>query len=197
MLNVDTKNPSSVTAMAAATKSNVVEHVVEGGQTAVFTVLLKSPEKEGRAISYWRLKTPDAVPFGHKLWVDVTVTAAAAAAAADVVSEKASEAVEAVDKAEQSVKGAEEEKSEASSAMIFPKLDKESPVSSVHGLVAPVTAAEGKAKVDEDDLVEELESLGFEDEEETDDEFLTDEEYDILDASDEDFLVDAQKAVPK
>ena len=60
-----------------------------------------------------------------------------------------------------------------------------------------MTAAEGKAKVDEDDLVEELESLGFEDEEETDDEFLTDEEYDILDASDEDFLVDAQKAVPK
>jgi next to BRCA1 gene 1 protein len=190
MLNVDTKNPSSVTAMAAATKSNAVEDTVEPGQTAVFTVLLKSPEREGRAISYWRLKTADGIPFGHKLWVDITV----AAAPVEIVSEKQPEAVETV---KEVVRGEEEVRSEESSTMIFPKLDKESPVSSVHGLVAPTTAGEGKAKVEEDDLVEDLDSLGFEDEEETDDGFLTDEEYDILDASDEDFLTEAQKAIKK
>lgn len=196
MLNVDTKNPSSVTAMEAATKSNVIVDVVEPGQTAVFTVLLKSPERQGRAISYWRLKTPDAIPFGHKLWVDITVTEAAAAAAVDVASEKVSEvvgAVESVKSEERSVKGEEKMKGSASSTMIFPQLDKESPVSSVHGLIAPGTADEGKTKVEEDDLVEELESLDFEDDEETDDGFLTDEEYDILDASDEDLLMEAPK----
>ena len=41
-----------------------------------------------------------------------------------------------------------------------------------------------------------MESLELEDAE-TDDGFLTDEEYDILDASDEDYLAEAQKAAQK
>jgi next to BRCA1 gene 1 protein len=190
MLNVDTKNPSSVTTMASATKSNVVEGSVEPGQTAVFTVLLKSPEREGRAISYWRLKTPDAIPFGHKLWVDITV----ASATIDVAAQKEPEVVE---KVKEEVKGegvkAEEVKAEESSTMVFPKLDKESPVSSVHDLAAPVAPAEASVKAEEE-LVEELDSLDFEDADETDDGFLTDEEYDILDASDEDLLMEAPNA---
>jgi next to BRCA1 gene 1 protein len=193
MLNVDTKNPSSVTAMAAATKSNALEESVEAGQIAVFTVLLKSPEREGRAISYWRLKTPDAIPFGHKLWVDITVTAAPI----EVVAHKQPEVVEiAKELATDEEKTGHEAESEESSTMIFPKLDKESPVSSVHDLAAPAPVEEAKAtaKAEDDELVEELESLAFEDQDETDDGFMTDEEYDILDASDEDLLMEARNA---
>jgi next to BRCA1 gene 1 protein len=190
MLNVDTKNPSSVTTMACATRSNVVEGSVEPGQTAVFTVLLKSPEREGRSISYWRLKTPDAIAFGHKLWVDITVTSATV----DVAAQKEPEVVETV-KEEAKGEGVndEEVKTEESSTMVFPKLDKESPVSSVHDLATPAAQAEVSVKAEEE-LVEELDSLDFEDADETDDGFLTDEEYDILDASDEDLLMEAPTA---
>ena len=185
MLNVDTKNPSSVTAMAVATKSNVCECSVEPGQQAAFTVLLKSPEREGRAISYWRLKTPEGIPFGHKLWVDITVTAPPL----DVVTQKNPEVVEAVKEEgkDEGVKTAE------SLTMIFPKLDKESPVSSVHGLATPTAPA--LVKAGDEELAEEFEGLHFEDEDETDNGFMTDEEYDILDASDEDMLMEAQSAV--
>ena len=177
MLNVDSKNPSSVTAMTAATKSNVLENTVEPGQTVSFTISLKTPEREGRFISYWRLKTPDALPFGHKLWVDITV----AAAPVEATSEPKPEPVEVVNAAE---RPEEEIKIEESSTMIFPKLDDESPVSSVHGREAPAapTEAETRAKTRQDQLDEYLESLEL-DEEGSDDCFLTDEEeYDILDA---------------
>lgn len=81
--------------------------------------------------------------------------------------------------------------------MVFPKLEKESPMSSVHGLATSTEAGESKVKVEDEELVEELECLGFEDEDETDDGFLTDEEYDILDASDEDLLMEAHAADQK
>jgi next-to-BRCA1 protein 1 len=74
MRNLDANHPSSVSAMASASRSNVLEDGLEAGKTAVFKVMLKSPPCEGRFISYWRLKTPEGVPFGHKLWVDITVT---------------------------------------------------------------------------------------------------------------------------
>jgi next to BRCA1 gene 1 protein len=192
MLNVDTKNPSSVTAMAAATRSNALDYGVGPGQTAVLTVLLKSPEREGRAISYWRLKTADGIPFGHKLWVDITV----AAPAADVGTFPKPEMVEACkDEVKEEEVKSEHVQSAEGSTMVFPKLDKESPVSSVHGLATPGAAVEVKAEHEE--LVEDLESLHFEDEDETDDGFMTDEEYDILDASDEDLLMEAQNAAQK
>ena len=216
MLNVDAKNPSSVTAMAAATKSTALSGSVEPGQSTVFTVLLKSPEREGRAISYWRLKTPDGIPFGHKLWVDIIVAGAAAPAVPSTKSEEA-DAVQQEVKDEEvkvevksieakgdtvkigEVNGAdvkvEEVKSEESSTMIFPTLDKESPVSSMHDLATP--AVEAKMKSEDEELVEELEGVGFEDDGETEDGFLTDEEYDILDASDEDLLQEAPKACLK
>jgi next to BRCA1 gene 1 protein len=192
MLNVDTKNPSSVTAMAVATKSNVLDMSIEPGQTAVLTVLLKSPEREGRAISYWRLKTADGIPFGHKLWVDVTV----AASVADVITPQKPEMVETFKEEvkEEETKVPHVQIAEGST-MIFPKLDKESPASSVHGLGNPVAAVQ--VKVEDEELAEDLESLHFEDEDETDDDFMTDEEYDILDASDEDLLMEAQNAAQK
>jgi len=165
---------------------------VEPGQTAVLTVLLKSPEREGRAISYWRLKTADGIAFGHKLWVDITV----AALAADMITPQKPEMVEAF---KEEVKDEETQiphvQSAEGSTMIFPKLEKESPVSSVHGLGIPGAAVEVKAE--DEQLAEDLESLHFEDEDKTEDGFMTDEEYDILDASDEDLLMEAQNAAQK
>jgi next-to-BRCA1 protein 1 len=75
------------------------------------------------------------------------------------------------------------------SAMIFPKLDKESPVASTHEAKSPAPLVSGQ---DEGDLTEDVESLTLDDGE-TDDEFLTDEEYDILDASDQEFTAGSQK----
>jgi next-to-BRCA1 protein 1 len=84
-----------------------------------------------------------------------------------------------------------------SSGMIFPQLDKESPASSTHEAMAksictpaPVEAPsspKAESAESEDDFFEDAESvdirsLG------SDNGFLTDEEYDILDASDEEML---------
>lgn len=193
MRNLDANHPSSVSAMASATRSNVLVHGLEAGKTAVFKVLLKSPPREGRVISYWRLKTPDGLPFGHKLWVDITVTSTPVELPEQqIVSPPATP----IKEAEPAIKE-EDVKSASSSTMIFPKLDKESPVSSIHDIAAiPAASMEPTIKAEDEELLEDVESLELEDAE-TDDGFMTDEEYDILDASDEDYLVEAQKAVPK
>jgi len=74
------------------------------------------------------------------------------------------------------------------SQMIFPTLEKESPAGSIHE-ATPVAQAD----LDEfEDFVDEP----IEDDE-TDDGFMTDEEYDILDASDEEYLVEQSKALKK
>jgi next to BRCA1 gene 1 protein len=87
-----------------------------------------------------------------------------------------------------------------SSTMIFPKLEKESPVSSTHEAHrADSTASEAAAskantetlmspsvKSADNDIFEDAESVEFFDESDSDEDgFVTDEEYDILDASDE------------
>jgi len=188
MRNLDAHHPSSVSSMDLANRSNVLEESLEPGKTAVFRVLLKSPAREGRYISYWRLKTPDGMPFGHKLWVDINVK--------DTSIELPIRTAVSIEPQQGTVKdeGAEETngpQDQQSSTMIFPKLDKESPVSSIHDVseTAPESAT---AKPEEHDLLDDVESLELEDE--SDDGFLTDEEYDVLDASDEDFL-DAQAAM--
>jgi len=173
MLNVDSNHPSSISALTAATETNVLAHPVEPGTYADFSVVLKTPQREGTAISYWRLKSAEGLPFGHKLWCDVQVVKKTEAEAASV-----------------SVK----EESQESSTMIFPKLDKESPISSIHDVAGEPTPA-GHTTANEE-LLDDVESLELE-EEETDDGFLTDEEYDILDASDEEYLTEAQKELKK
>lgn len=183
MRNLDKCHPSSVSDMIEASRSNVLEESLEPGKTAVFTVLLKSPQREGRAISYWRLKTSDGTPFGHKLWVDITV------AKKPVTPKQETPVPEPV----KVVKEEAVEASQTSSTMIFPKLEKESPESSIHDVAkAPSIAAASE----DNDLADDLESLELDDEDD-EDTFLTDEEYDILDAEDEDFLDAAQRAVNK
>lgn len=186
MRNLDMRHPSSVSTLVAANRSNVLEEALEPGKTAVFTVMLKSPQREGRAISYWRLKTPEGLPFGHKLWVDITVAKKAVTPAEEVPG------TEKVDEEENA------SKSQDSSTMIFPKLEKESPESSIHEAskaASVTTATETIVAGEDDELVEDLESLELDDGDDDEDEaFLTDEEYDILDADDEDFLEAAQRA---
>lgn len=73
MLNVDNSHPASVAAIADATESNVVGREVQVGEVVAFKVVLKAPVREGKSISYWRLKSADGTPFGHRLWCDIEV----------------------------------------------------------------------------------------------------------------------------
>ena len=73
MLNVDNARPASVSDIANATESNVVGRDVQVGEQIAFKVVLKAPVREGRHISYWRMKSADGTPFGHRLWCDIEV----------------------------------------------------------------------------------------------------------------------------
>ncbi|KAL8653555.1 MAG: hypothetical protein Q9210_002037 [Variospora velana] len=189
MFNVDPNHPSSVSDIKKATESNVIDRVVEVGEEVHFTVVMRTPEREGKAISYWRLKDAEGSPFGHKLWCDVVVTRGLVKV---VPSETIAEP--------ETVKDQDKDEAATESQMIFPKLDKESPVSSTHiletheaaagaplissstgSVTSAVTAHEEKG------LVEEVENLSLEDDVSTEDGFLTDEEFELLDASEDDF----------
>ena len=87
---------------------------------------------------------------------------------------------------------------QSGSVMVFPKLEKESPGSSTHqdaststaspeAVVSPTapTVTEAESNVDDKNEVESVASFSDSDE---DDGFMTDEEYDILDASDEEII---------
>jgi next-to-BRCA1 protein 1 len=73
------------------------------------------------------------------------------------------------------------------SGMIFPKLEKESPESSLHEDTVSTDRVAIESNASEADVLEDVESLTL-DEVSTDAGFLTDEEYDVLDASDQEFL---------
>lgn len=167
MFNIDSNNPSSSSDLAKASQSKIIDHVVEVGEEAEFTVQLKSPAHEGRATSYWRPKAADGESFGHRLWCDVTVRIPEPEAKMEHVEEGATTEHENM-------------KEEAShSQMIFPKLEKESPVASVH-------EADTAAAVDRNEFSEfDVESLTSDDDE-SDEAFWTDEEFELLNTSDDD-----------
>lgn len=174
MCAVDPSHPASVHELVSAAESTTCYTEVAPGQEYGFTVLMRTPNRPGNFISYWRLTGPDGNKFGHRLWCDVNVKEAAA-------KEETNEEVK------------EESKIEAQgSQMIFPKLEKESPSTSIHEEV-PAQNAEPESEADEfEDFVDEP----LEDDE-TEDGFMTDEEYDILDASDEEYLAEQHKATKK
>lgn len=191
MFNVNTEHPSSVVALAVAMSSNELTHPVAPSESADFSVTLKTPQRTGTSISYWRMKLPNGTPFGHKLWCDVKVVDAPVAAV-EPIEKEAEEEVEAVVAESESATEVEvetEPETEMSgSNMVFPKLEKESPVSSTHTLAqdpAPSYTAPSVSTVDDQALPEDMESLALED---SDDGFFTDEEYDILDASDQESI---------
>lgn len=169
MFNVDSDHPSDVESIHLAMKSNSLTTPVEPGSTADFTVNLRSSQREGTAISYWRLKLPNGAPIGHRLWCDIQVQATAEPFMAE------------------SVESHTDDTEVTGSRMIFPKLEKESPETSTHEAVTAVRPPPTVSTASEGDILEDVESLTL-DENDTDAGFLTDEEYDVLDASDQEFL---------
>lgn len=164
MFNIDSNHPSSSSDLAKATQSKVIDHVVEVGEEAEFIVQLKTPDHEGRAISYWRPKAADGESFGHRLWCDVTVR-----------TPKLEVKIEHVDEGAKNKH--EDVKEEAShSQMIFPQLEKESPGASIH---------EAETVLPIEFLEFDVESLASDDDE-SDEGFWTDEEFELLNASDDD-----------
>ena len=183
MLDVDPNHPSHVTQIYKATKSNVVDRVVDIGEQVDFTVKMRTPEREGKAISYWRLKNAAGTPFGHKLWCDVNVKAPELALKIEETAK-----TEPIEDIAKYVSVKEEEVEEPTeSKMIFPKLDKESPVSSTHEAEAATTpAALTSAPASVKDLLEDVESLELDDgDSDSDEAFLTDEEYELIASDDE------------
>ncbi|RAO73014.1 uncharacterized protein BHQ10_009026 [Talaromyces amestolkiae] len=192
MFNINTEHPSSVVALAVAMSSNELTHPVAPSESADFTVTLKTPQRTGTSISYWRLKHPNGTPFGHKLWCDVKIIDAPVAAVEPVEKEAEEQVIiesDCTPDVEVEVETEVETETEMSgSNMVFPKLEKESPVSSTHTLAqnpAPSYTAPSVSTVDDQALPEDMESLALED---SDDGFFTDEEYDILDASDQESI---------
>ncbi|OIW23627.1 hypothetical protein CONLIGDRAFT_637599 [Coniochaeta ligniaria NRRL 30616] len=202
MGRVDPNHPAGVYELADANMSTVYSSPVAPGQEVPFTVLLRTPSREGKVISYWRLTTKDGMKFGHRLWCDVNVqTPKYEEEAKQEPTEKPIEEKEVANEAPAAA-DVEEVKAEsvdgssattAESQMIFPKLEKESPEASIH----QDTRAEIEAPPAYE---EEYEDCSHDDEwaeEGSDPGFLTDEEYDVLDASDEEFLEEQQKKQSK
>jgi len=173
MCAVDPEHPASVHELVAAAESTSCYTEVAPGQEAGFTVLMRTPARAGNFISYWRLTGPDGDKFGHRLWCDVNVKETT-----PVVKEQP------------------EETETEGSQMIFPKLEKESPASSIH---EETQVAEPELETEVAEAEEEFEEFNGEilEDSETDDGFMTDEEYDILDASDEEYLAEQGKASKK
>ena len=171
MLNIESNRPASISDIDRATQSNIVNRMVGVGEEISFSVLLKMPQRTGKAISYWRLKTADGLRFGHKLWCDVEVEDSAKIVEASPVK---------IEKEEPQVQEHQEQKAEHGSQMIFPTLEKESPESSTYAVSSQNPEAPSSVATDEREILEDLEGLELDDDE-TDDGFLTDEEYEILD----------------
>lgn len=184
MGHVDSSHPAGIHDLVSASESTVCYDTVAPGQEFPFTVLLRTPAREGKVISWWRLTTKDGNKFGHRLWCDVTVqTPMAVEDHKEEAKEEVKEEIEQQPAVEEQTKT---EKDSESSQMIFPKLEKESPEASYHE-----DASESPDAVEESD---DFEECGEDDEwAESEDGFLTDEEYDILDASDEEYLDEQHK----
>ncbi|KAJ8114902.1 hypothetical protein OPT61_g3318 [Boeremia exigua] len=84
MLNIDNTRAFSQAELAAASESNIVEAPVPAGEEVSFRVVMRAPQREGTVISYWRLKTADGIPFGHRLWCDIQTVAVPTPVAAPV-----------------------------------------------------------------------------------------------------------------
>jgi next-to-BRCA1 protein 1 len=203
MCAVDPAHPASVDQLAAAAESTCTYSEVAPGEEHTFTVKMRTPDiKHGRVISFWRLTGPTGYKFGHRLWCDVIVQGQAEVKPVEAKKET---------KPEPETEEIENVEEQQGSQVIFPKLEHESPIASIHESVHSThddvveeTADEPVHVEQPDELVEdEFEDFTSESplkngEEESDEaEFLTDDEYDILDASDEEFSGEQGKPLKK
>ncbi len=172
MFNVDLEHPSSVSDLVKAAESNIIDRVVEVGEQVDFSVTMKAPADVGRAVSYWRLKDAKGVPFGHKLWCDIQVSTPQPTVNPAIQTENTG------DFGDDNKAQAHEEG--LGSQMIFPKLEKESPVASTHEAGSgPVSAT-----ATDEELADDHENFELDSSDENDDDFFTDEDYELLDVSD-------------
>lgn len=171
MGHVDSAHPTSISELVSASKSTVCYSPLAPGQEFSFTVLLRSPSRTGKFISHWRPVTADGEKFGSRLWCEVSVRKASPPADAEASEEPKGNEVK------------KEEEPLSESSMIFPKLDKESPMTSMHEEHPGDAASSAAYEASTQDEAHEGEWDAA-----SDDGFMTDEEYDILDASDEEYL---------
>jgi len=185
MGHLDANRPAATQDLESSSESSMSHVPVAPGEEHSFTVLLRTPQRTGRVVSNWRLTTKDGLKFGHRLWCDVLVRNTKPPASIELEQARPQFEIphEAeTNKAETKVEtlipeDLAGEPAIQRSQMIFPKLEKESPETSIH----EDAVAEAPLKTEE-----EYEDLASEDSwVEDEDSFLTDEEYDILDASDE------------
>ncbi|KAK0651541.1 hypothetical protein B0T16DRAFT_322684 [Cercophora newfieldiana] len=171
MGHVDSTHPAATEDLESSSESTICYAPIAPGEEFPFTVLLRTPRRIGRLVSNWRLSTNDGMKFGHRLWCDIEVEEPKPVKPEPQVEKAAEKVTEEV----------KEEKVEVQqSQMIFPKLEKESPVASIHeeSRSEPSPAYEDEYEdCAEDDAWAEDDSEAF----------MTDEEYDILDASDEEY----------
>ncbi|POR32597.1 Uncharacterized protein TPAR_07180, partial [Tolypocladium paradoxum] len=185
MGHVDSAHPAGISELVSASESTVCYAPLATGQEFSFTVLLRTPARAGKIISYWRLTTQDGFKFGHRLWCEVNVRPATA----EAKPKPNAIPIQIATREE------EEDCSNSSSTMIFPKLEKESPSASIH----EETQTETETMTTEEKLdgEDDFEDCGDEEWDASENGFMTDEEYDILDASDEEFLEEQQKNLLK
>jgi len=170
--------------------ATVTESEVKPGEEVDFSVNLSAGWDPRSYTSYWRLTGSDGRLFGDNMWCSIVVKET-------VVEAKEEKSVESVQDEKEGSEGAVEtllNKSQDSSQMVFPRLPVESPVHSIERLpsacsshkdsdlaapASPVNSHKTFA-LSEDGDAEEVELS-------SNDGFLTDEEYDVLDASDEEY----------
>jgi next-to-BRCA1 protein 1 len=188
MGHLDSNHPAATRDVEFSCESTICYASIQPGEEFPFTVLLRTPSRTGRMVSNWRLTTKEGDRFGHRLWCDVVVekpkvvlppptTPKSTIKKDDKPKPEVRPEPEPEIKPEPEVKPEPEAEPEHSQ-MIFPKLEKESPVASVHEESKTESVS---AQEDQYEDCEDSEWVGSEDA------FLTDEEYDILDASDEEF----------
>ncbi|ROT35522.1 hypothetical protein SODALDRAFT_337495 [Sodiomyces alkalinus F11] len=201
MGHVDSNQPAGISELVSASESTICYQPLQPGLEFSFTVLLRTPAREGKFTSFWRLASKDGLKFGDRLWCYVKVENPPQVITA---TEKAEEQPEEKKlQAEVQAEVQEEKGDDAhASQMIFPKLANESPISSVHEEARSETASSPTATDGvEDDEMSEVDDFGDCDEpvawNGSDGGFMTDEEYDILDASDEEYLEQQEKRLRK
>jgi len=181
MGHLDSNHPAATRDVEFSCESTICYASIQPGEEFPFTVLLRTPTRGSRLVSNWRLTTKDGHRFGHRLWCDVLVEKPRG-----VLPPPAPKVVEPIKQEEtrEVVKPEPEVKLEHSQ-MIFPKLEKESPVASVH---EEPMSMDTKTETDSalEDEYEDCEDAEWA-EGDSEEGFMTDEEYDILDASDEEF----------
>ncbi|KAK4229637.1 next to BRCA1 gene 1 protein [Podospora fimiseda] len=176
MGHVDSSHPAATRDIEDSNESTICHSPVPPGEERAFTVLLRTPLRSGRLVSNWRLTTADGNKFGHRLWCDIVVDRPKVVLPPAVV-----EPVK-----EKEVVKSEPEPALEQSQMIFPKLEKESPMASMIDTkeeIKETTKPESVSSIDYEDCDDEDWDVA-----ESDEGFLTDEEYDILDASDEEYI---------